>query len=83
MKHFPNNHLEKIVNYTFIVLAYGKKSDTEKAITASFRYGSFAIHPTTEPDRLGNPDLPFPIAYAFGDRDWTGTEGADDIVRKN
>ena len=64
-------------------MIHGKKSDTEKAITASFKYGGFALHPTTETDRLGNSDLPFPIAFAFGDRDWIGTEGAELIVRKN
>ena len=64
-------------------MAYGQKSDNEKAITVSFKYGSFALHPTTESDRLGNPDLPFPIAFAFGDRDWIGTVGADKIVRNN
>jgi len=58
-------------------MSYGAKSDTEKAITAAFKYGAFAIHPTTSCDRLGNAELRFPIAFAFGDRDWIGSEGAD------
>ena len=77
LEGFPEEHAEKYSNYAFVCMAHGGKSDNEKAITAAFKYGSFAVHPTTEPDRLGNPDLPFPIAFAFGDRDWIGTEGAD------
>ena len=77
---FPEEHIEKFFNHIFTVLAYSEKSDTEKALTRSFLFGAFALHPTNLPDRLGNPELPFPIAFCFGDRDWVGTEGADEIV---
>lgn len=50
---------------------------------ASFKYGCFAVNPLTAPDKLGNPQLPFPIAYCFGDRDWVGGDGADQIVKGN
>ena len=83
LEGFPEEQAQKSAHYAFTVLAYSKKSDIEKAITASFKYGAYALHPTTETDRLGNSDLPFPIAFAFGDRDWIGTEGAEKIVRNN
>lgn len=41
------------------------------------------MHPLTERDRLGNPNLPFPIAFCYGDQDWLGTDGADKIVQGN
>ena len=62
---------------------YGESSDNEKALTAAFKYGAYAMHPLTSCDRLGNPDLHFPIAFMFGDRDWTSPEGADYIIRGN
>ena len=31
----------------------------------------------------GNKEIDFPIAMVFGDQDWFGTEGADEIVRNN
>ena len=34
-------------------------------------------------DRFGNPDIDFPIAYVFGDRDFLGSEAAKDLVRQN
>ena len=78
---FPECHIEKFTNYAHIVIYHGRKCDSEKAITASFKYGAYAKHPTTSADRLGNPDLKFPIAFAFGDRDWIGSDGAEKIVQ--
>ena len=83
LEGFPEEHIEKYTNYNHTILQYGEKSDNEKAITAAFKYGAYAIHPTTSCDRLGNPDLRFPIAFLFGDRDWIGSEGADYIIRRN
>jgi len=79
---FPEDHVEKSTNYAHTIIC-GAKSDNEKAITASFKYGLYAKHPTTSADRLGNPELKFPIAYAFGDRDWVGSDGAEKIVQQN
>ena len=33
--------------------------------------------------KLGNPDLPFPISFVFGERDWMDSRGSRDIVRGN
>ena len=83
LQGFPEDHVEKSTNYAHILIQHGAKSDNEKAITASFKYGLYAKHPTTSADRLGNSDLQFPIAYAFGDRDWVGSDGAEKIVQQN
>ena len=45
------------------------------------RWMCYASHPLQSSDRLGGKD--FPIAMAFGDRDFFGTEGADEIVKNN
>ena len=50
---------------------------------ASFKYGCFCVNSLATPDKLANPDLPFSIAYAFGDRDWVGSDGAESIVKAN
>ena len=36
-----------------------------------------------EKDRMMNPELDFPVAFVFGDRDFFGSEGADTIVQNN
>ena len=41
----------------------------------------FALHPLQAEDRLGNPAIDFPIGIVFGDNDYFGSEGADEIVR--
>ena len=47
------------------------------------KYPFLVRHPMTAADRLGNPKINFPIAHAFGDTDFFGSEGADDVVRQN
>ena len=76
LEGYPKRHMEVVRRYYNCMFKLGP-SGTEKAITASFKYGCFAHHPLTEPDRLGNPNLPFPIAFVYGDQDWLGTDGAD------
>lgn len=74
---YPEDHYKRAHNYLTTLYAHNVGSCNQKAIHASFKYGCFALNPLTAPDKLGNPDLPFPIAYAFGDRDWTGSDGAE------
>ena len=42
-----------------------------------------ARHPLQAEDRLGNPSIEFPIGIVFGDNDYFGSEGADQIVKNN
>ena len=44
---------------------------------------SLAKHSLLKEDRLGNPNINFPIGVIFGDSDFFGSEGADDIVRQS
>ena len=76
---YPDEHKEAF--YEWFAATIIAKSDNEMGLTKAFTYGAYAHHPLTQTDRLGNPDIPFPIAFAFGDRDWLGTTGADQIVR--
>ena len=43
----------------------------------------FAYHPLSASDRLGNPEIDFPIGVVFADRDYFGSDGADEIVKNN
>lgn len=43
----------------------------------------YAYHPLSEVDRLSNPELNFPISFAYGDKDFLGTKGAEIICNSN
>lgn len=58
-------------------------SDSERALTFHFKFGVFAHHPLSSEDRLGNPDIPFPIGIVYGEQDYFGSDGADFIIRNN
>ena len=55
----------------------------EIVFTKLMHFFAYAIHNIHGPDRMGNPEIDFPVAFAFGDRDFFGTEGADKIVSNN
>ena len=82
MDGYPARHREVILRYMNRMFVLGA-SGTEKALTATFKFGVYPHHCLTEVDRLGNPNLPFPIAFCYGDQDWLGTDGADQIVQGN
>lgn len=79
LEGYPVRHCEIVKRYYMNVLKLGT-SGTERSITATFKYGCYPYHCLTEVDRLGNPNLPFPVAFCYGDHDWLGTVGADKIV---
>jgi len=79
---YPARHREVVFRYYNNMFKLGQ-SDTERALTASFKFGCYPHHCLTEVDRLGNPRLPFPVAFVYGDQDWLGTDGADKIVQGN
>ena len=43
----------------------------------------FAYHPMQAKDRLGGEHIDFPIGFVYGDNDWNGSDGADELVRVN
>ena len=48
-----------------------------------FMFPAMSLHSLEATDRLGNPDIEFPIGMIFCDNDFFGTEGADEIVRNS
>ena len=47
-----------------------------------FKYFFHAINPLQAKERLGNPEIDFPIGITFGDRDFFGSDnGADQILQ--
>ena len=82
MEGYPPRHREVVRRYFKAMFKLGG-SGTEKALPATFKFGGYVHHCLAEEDRLGNPNLPFPIAFCYGDQDWLGTEGADEIIRNN
>ena len=76
MDGYPARHREVVRRYINSMFKLGA-SGTERALTATFKFGVFPHHCLTEVDRLGNSKLPFPIAFCYGDQDWLGTDGAD------
>ena len=43
----------------------------------------FAYYPMQSQDRLGNDKIDFPIAFVYGENDWNGSDGADELVKMN
>jgi hypothetical protein len=44
-------------------------------------YPAFGRHPLSEKDKLCNPELEFAIGIVFGDSDFLGSEGSDEIIK--
>ena len=55
--------------------------DVEVMMTT--KYPMYALHPMHLEDRLVNPAIDFPIAMVFGDSDYLGSDGAEDIIKNN
>ena len=66
MEGYPSRHQEVVQRYYNEMFKLGA-SGTEKALTATFKFGCYPHHCLTEKDRLGNRNLPFPIAFCYGD----------------
>jgi hypothetical protein len=47
-----------------------KSGSTEYAIFICFELGMFAVNPLEIETKLGNNELPFPVSFFYGDRDW-------------
>jgi hypothetical protein len=52
-----------------------REESTERAIFLCFYAGMWAKRPLSSLDRLGNPNLPFPVSFFYGDRDWMDRKG--------
>lgn len=54
-----------------------------RLLTVTNEYPAFGKHSMASLDRLGNPDIDFPIGIVFGDADFLGSEGSEEIVRSS
>ena len=54
----------------------------EPCFRVPFKYLFQAYHPLSRPDRLLN-GTKFPITICFGDRDFMGTDGTDQVIKTN
>ena len=79
---FSEKDLECITDYlALMVQRYGMVELVFRNCYPTFL--TYAHHPIHAEDRMMNPKLDFPVAFSFGDRDFLGSEGADEIVRNN
>ena len=60
-----------------------RNSSFEIAVMMTSKFPMYAYHPLQAADRLCNPKINFPIGIVFGDKDYLGSEGADQIIRQN
>jgi len=52
-------------------------------MNATNEYGSLGKLSMLNKDKFGNPEIDFPVAFIFGEADWHGSEGADEVVRQS
>lgn len=60
-----------------------KEGSSEYAIFICFKLGMYAVNPLETVERLGNPELPIPISFFYGDLDWMDPNGGRRILEKN
>jgi hypothetical protein len=56
---------------------------TEKALFLQFDCGLHAHYALCTKEKLLNPDLPFPVSFVYGERDWMDSRGSRDIIKNN
>ena len=47
------------------------------------KHPGLSVHALQGENRLGNPNIDFPIGIVYGDNDHLGSEGADTVVKNN
>lgn len=67
--------------YLFQILL--RPASTEFALFKQVDPGLHAHVPLDHEDRLRNSDLPFPITFMYGDKDWMDPRGSSEIVKAN
>jgi hypothetical protein len=60
-----------------------REGSTEYAIFVCFKSGVLAHNPLEHITRLGNPNLPFPISFIYGEVDWMDNQGAERAITVN
>jgi hypothetical protein len=67
--------------YLFQILL--RQSSTEYALFMQHDPGLHAHEPLDHANQLRNPDIPFPISFVYGDKDWMDSRGSREIVKAN
>ena len=80
----PGFSLEEVKAYSrYLTLMYDRLSIIDQSQMLTEKFPALGIYDMQGSDRLGNPDIDFPIGMCFGDSDFLGTEGAEQIVKNN
>ena len=80
----PGFSIEEIKTYSrYLTLMYDRLSIIDQSQMLTEKFPALGVYDMQGSDRLGNPDIDFPIAMCFGDSDFLGTEGAEQIVKNN
>lgn len=81
----PPRYTEHTVNVVgrYYALMAQRPSKIECTMMNTSRHFASLYHSLQAKDRMMNPEIDFPVAFCFGDRDFFGSEGADAIVEAN
>ena len=70
-------------NVEYAATAYERVSIVDLVELRPEKWLGLGVHSLAEPDRLGNPDLDFPIGAIFGDRDFLGSEVTGQVIKNS
>jgi len=63
-----------------------REGSTEYAIFICFHLGMFPVNALEVESKLGNPELPFPVSFFYGDADWMhrmDEQAAERVINRN
>ena len=84
IKKMPYYSPEEIeANAYYLYLMHHRHSVMEVVSALPFVPMGFGRHSIAGPDRLGSPNINFPIGVCYGDSDFFGSEGACEIIRNS
>jgi pimeloyl-ACP methyl ester carboxylesterase len=67
--------------HEYLFQIFSRQGSTETVLFLQFDCGLHAKMPLQSASRLANPDLPFPISFVYGSKDWMDSRGSRQIVR--
>ena len=67
----------------YLAAAFEKISVVDIVELRPERFIGYGVHSLGEADRLGNPNLDFPIGMVYGDRDFLGSEVSDTVIKNS
>ena len=81
MGNLPKEEFNDLHDYFHQI--FMRDGSTEYAIFICFEVGMFAKNPLETLDRLGNPALPIPVSFFYGDSDWMDVNAGRRVVNNN